>query len=338
MISTRKEKPFFIVSAPRSGSTLLRLILDAHPRLAIPPPGWLFHFVYPYLYSYGNLNIEDNFQNLVEDIIESPTIKRWPITVNKKEIVSNVEDRTFRGVYEYLHVLYAKKFKKHRWGEKTPRNSVWIDEIISLFPDAQIIHLLRDGRDVAIDISNADFLPGTVYAGAQVWRNFVSAIKRSEKKARAENFFEIQYENLCSDPDNELGKLCEFLGEEFSDKVLSHHDSNSSLQWSKDPRHAETAKPISRDFVEMYKSCLKRPELESLNSLLGDMLNSFGYLGEENKTPIDEKEAFQLFEHDTITTSDSIEYKKWHRKRRIDRRNRKIWKDADKKSSLWGFD
>ena len=50
------ERPVFIVSSPRSGSTLLRLILDAHPRLAVPPPAWLTHFIYPYLYSYGDLS------------------------------------------------------------------------------------------------------------------------------------------------------------------------------------------------------------------------------------------------------------------------------------------
>ena len=338
MAVSRQRKPIFIVSAPRSGSTLLRLILDAHPRLAVPPPGWLFHFVYPYLYSYGDLDVEENFRELVKDILETPTIKRWPIEISVEKILSSVEDRTFRGVYKCIHVLYANDCGKYRWGVKTPRNSVWIDEIMSLFPDAQIIHLLRDGRDVAIDISDADFLPGTVYASAQVWRNFVSAVKRSEEKLGPESFFEIRYENLCRDPERELGKLCEFLGEEFSDHMLSHYEFGSSAQWSKDPRHAETARPINTDFVDMYKTRLRKPDLDALNSLLGDMLHSFGYLAEGNSAPLKDTEVFQLFEHDTITTSDSVEYKKWHRRRRTDRRNRGIWKDADKNSLLWGFD
>ena len=138
MAAPLQGKPIFVVSAPRSGSTLLRLILDAHPRLAVPPPGWHFHFVYPYLYSYGDLDVEENFRELVKDILETPTIKRWPIEVSMDKILSNVEEKTFRGVYEFLHVLYANDFDKHRWGEKTPRNSVWIDEIMSLFPKRKL--------------------------------------------------------------------------------------------------------------------------------------------------------------------------------------------------------
>ena len=61
------KRPIFIVSSPRSGSTLLRLILDAHPRLAVPPPAWLFHYIYPYLYSYGDLSVEANLRAMVED-------------------------------------------------------------------------------------------------------------------------------------------------------------------------------------------------------------------------------------------------------------------------------
>ena len=61
-------KPFFVVSAPRSGSTLLRLILDSHSALAVPPPGWLFDMIYPYLYSYGDLNHQANLLALAEEL------------------------------------------------------------------------------------------------------------------------------------------------------------------------------------------------------------------------------------------------------------------------------
>ena len=60
------DRPIFIVCCPRSGSTLLRLILDSHPRLAVPPPAWLFHYIYPYLYSYGDLSVEENVRALIE--------------------------------------------------------------------------------------------------------------------------------------------------------------------------------------------------------------------------------------------------------------------------------
>ncbi|MFX0199496.1 MAG: sulfotransferase, partial [Candidatus Hodarchaeota archaeon] len=101
-------RPIFIVSSPRSGSTLLRLILDTHPRLAIPPPGHLFHLIFPYLYSYGNVSEEANLRTLVEDVLEAPTIKRWPIKFSVEQILAGVREPSFAAVYEYLHVAYAE--------------------------------------------------------------------------------------------------------------------------------------------------------------------------------------------------------------------------------------
>jgi hypothetical protein len=121
--------PVFIVSAPRSGSTMLRLILDAHPNVAVPPPGWLFDLVYPYLYSYGNLGNEANVLALAEDMLATPTVKKWPIQMTPGGLLAEANSRSFAGLYEALHIAYARRAKKKRWGEKTPRNAFWMDEI-----------------------------------------------------------------------------------------------------------------------------------------------------------------------------------------------------------------
>ena len=78
------SRPVFIVSAPRSGSTLFRLILDAHPRLAVPSPAWLYEMVYPYLYSYGDLASPENLTALAEDIFENPFIKNMKLDITPR--------------------------------------------------------------------------------------------------------------------------------------------------------------------------------------------------------------------------------------------------------------
>ena len=165
------SKPIFLVSSPRSGSTLLRLILDAHHNIAIPPPGYIFHFLYPYLYSYGDLKNEDNFRELVEDFLEIPTVKQWPIDYAVDEVLENVMERNFRGIYKYVHVKYMMAQGKPRWGNKSPRNGFWLDEIKTLFSDVKIVHLVRDGRDVAIDLAEADFQPHSVTAARYAGMN-----------------------------------------------------------------------------------------------------------------------------------------------------------------------
>lgn len=83
--SVMHRRPFFVVSAPRSGSTLLRLILDAHPRLAVPK-------------------------------------------LSAEALVDAAETPSFAGLYAALHRAYAQSERKQRWGEKTPRNSFWMEQ------------------------------------------------------------------------------------------------------------------------------------------------------------------------------------------------------------------
>ena len=186
------EKPFFVVSAPRSGSTLLRLMLDAHPRLAVPPPGWLFDMVYPYLFSYGDLRQPANLLALAEDILATPTVGKWPGKPTAQALIEAASAPTFADVYAAQHRLYAKSEGKARWGEKTPRNGFWMDEIRALFPDVQFIHIVRDGRDQAIDISDSMLLPYSVYTGASLWQRYVNAIRESASRLPPGAYCEIR--------------------------------------------------------------------------------------------------------------------------------------------------
>ena len=230
-----RERPFFIVSAPRSGSTLLRLILDAHPRLAVPPPDWLFDLVYPYLYSYGDLRERVHLLALAEDMLNTPTVEKWPVKPTARELVNLAGDTSFAALYAALHDGYARAEKKARWGEKTPRNSFWIDEIHALWPDAQFIHIVRDGRDQAIDISDSLLWPYSVYSGAHLWQRYVNAVRDAATRLAPGSFFEIRYEALCADTQSSVRQMCDFLGESFDECMLRPHETRSARAWSTHP-------------------------------------------------------------------------------------------------------
>ncbi|MCE2454088.1 MAG: sulfotransferase [Nitrospinae bacterium] len=141
------ERPVFVVSSPRSGSTLLRLILDAHPNLAVPPPAWLTHFIYPYLFSYGDLSNEANLAEMIEDSLATPTIRAWPISPTQEEVRDEMQEPTFAEMYAALHRLYAKSEGKERWGEKTPRVCFYMEDLKSMYPGAvRPHHQGRPGR------------------------------------------------------------------------------------------------------------------------------------------------------------------------------------------------
>ena len=334
---TTMQRPFFIVSAPRSGSTLLRLILDAHPRLAVPPPGWLFDMVYPYLFSYGDLKAPQNLLALAEDILQTPTVRKWPLELTPDALARGAREPTFAGIYEALHVAYAALENKTRWGEKTPRNSFWMEEIRALFPDAQFIHIVRDGRDQAIDISDSLLWPYSVYSGASLWQRYVTAVRDSAARLPREAFHEIRYEDLCSAPEASIRRLCEFLGEPYDSRMLSPHETRSARAWSGHPLHARTAQPISTKYCEMYRARLSREDVEALDALIGDTLQRFGYPVSGSPNPLAARLAGQLLESDTVTNPENVPYRRWHEERRKERKARGIWSDADRPSRLWGM-
>jgi len=332
-----ESKPFFIVSAPRSGSTLLRLILDAHPRLAVPPPGWLFDMVYPYLFSYGDLKQRANLLALAEDMLRAPTVSRWPIKVSPDALADAAREPSFSGIYEALHVAYASAGGKQRWGEKTPRNSFWMDEIRALYPGAQFIHIVRDGRDQAIDISDSLLWPYSVYSGANLWQRYVSAVRESAARLPAGAFLEVRYEDLCAAPEKTIRALCGFLGEAFDPVMLSPHETRSARAWSEHPLHAKTAQPISTKFCEMYKTRLPGSDVAVLDALIGDTLKRFGYAVSSAASPAPARLASQLLESDTVTNPENLPYRRWHEERRKARKAAGVWSDADRKSLLWGM-
>jgi hypothetical protein len=334
---TSHEKPFFIVSAPRSGSTLLRLILDAHPRLAVPPPDWLFDMVYPYLFSYGDLRQPQNLLALAEDMLATPTVGKWPVKPAPQELVGISGAASFAGLYAALHEAYAQSAGKQRWGEKTPRNCFWMDEIRALFPDARFIHIVRDGRDQAIDISDSILWPYSVYSGASLWQRYVTAVCESAKRLPESAFIEARYEDLCAAPEKTIRRLCAFLEEEFHSAMLAPHETRSAREWSAHPLHAKTAQPISTRYCEMYKTRLSAADAGALEGLMGDTLRRFGYPVSGAPREIPSRFAAQFLESDTVTNPENVPYKRWHEERRKARRAQGVWSDRDRDSLLWGM-
>ena len=332
------SSPFFIVSAPRSGSTLLRLIMDAHPALAVPPPAWLFDMIYPYVYSYGDLSVADNLRALAEDMLEAPTVRKWPDRPTPDDLVAATREASFAGVYAALHRHYAEATGKRRWGEKTPRNGFWIDEILGEFPGAKFIHILRDGRDMVFDIAESVLLPYSLYCSALMWRDSVSAIRESAGRLGSDVVHEIRYENLCADPEKALRGICVFLGEDYAPQMLTHHDNPAAQKWSETPLHARTARPITTEFCGIHRQHFGSGDLAHIESVIGELLDDCGYDPAGAPREIPARLAAQCQISDTVTNPENVTFKRWHAERRRERRARGVYDASQRASLMWGVD
>lgn len=296
-MTATNDRPVFIISSPRSGSTLLRLIINSHSQIAVPPPTLVFPYIYPYLHTYGDLNEPPNLAVLVEDILELQKSKPWPMELTKEMLISACQEPSFAGVYSALHRIWADFHDKPRWGEKTPPEIYFIGDILACFPEARFVHIIRDGRDVAVDWMENLQWPKNVYSTACQWRNFISAALPWRNKLKSDQLLEIHYEDLARSPEETVRRVCAFLGEEYEPEMLTYYQSEETAKWSQSAScHRHVSKPITDDYVGIHKKRLTLSERRMLSGLIGQELRVWGYTLEDEPREIgrEEEERYKL--------------------------------------------
>lgn len=205
-VDGRPGQVLFVVGSPRSGTTWLQLLLGHHPAVSTANETHLFsEFLGPMLRSWERL--EDS-----ERAIGLSTVFSRRRFVDR---LRSIAEETIDGIEEDGCRLVV---------EKTPAHAVWGDEILEIFPEARIVHLLRDPRDVVASLLAASrewgggWAPGNAYDAARWWREHVVAARSI--RASTDRFYELTYEDLYADPEAELGRLLEWTGLEASRETL----------------------------------------------------------------------------------------------------------------------
>lgn len=244
----RGMAPFFIVGAPRSGTTLLRIMLDRHPDLAIPPES---HFI-PRLWArrrrYGKDGIVEERELFLHDLASDPRFREWGIPIEAvREELSSSSAPPLADAIDAAFFAYAKHMGKSRWGDKTPGYSRHITLLALLFAEARFIHLLRDGRDVVLSQQAVRHQhPGPAPA-AYVWGRRVRATRRVGEALGSHRYAELRYEDLLDDQVGELQRMCDFLGLPF-DRVILEHDGQGleKIPAPRRRRHTRIALPPTK--------------------------------------------------------------------------------------------
>jgi len=213
----------FIVGSPRSGTTLLRLMLDSHPQLAIPPETG---FLPPAL---GSLFGSDERQrhSFSEAIINfPPDAPGWQdFGIEPDAFMSELQMITPFHVDEAIRCfyrMYAARFRKDRWGDKTPSYGRHMRAIERVLPEACFIHIIRDGRDVALSLRDLWFSPGRdMTTLARQWRRDICATRRQSLGCR--RYLELRYESLVLDPETCLRDICDFIEIDYDPAMKNYH-------------------------------------------------------------------------------------------------------------------
>lgn len=167
-IMTMADSPIFIVGCPRSGTKLIRDLLRSHPNITFPHES---HFIPKFYKLYGDPGNEKEAVQLAAKILGIHWLRSFGITRTPS---SFSEYRTYAEIVSGIFREWAAKERKPRWGDKTPQHVTEIPTLIEIFPSCKIIHIYRDGRDVALSFMKEWFGPGNVYSAASAWKRMVT--------------------------------------------------------------------------------------------------------------------------------------------------------------------
>lgn len=251
----------FIVGSGRCGTTLLRMMLDAHPVLAIPPET---HFIPTLANAFSDPSKGlDDFLNVLSSY---HTWSDFGIDVDALgDAIRPAGPFDLTRALRTFYRLYAEKFGKSRWGDKTPMYFASMGAVQRVLPEARFIHVIRDGRDVALSIKDLWFGPDSIHDIADWW---VSRIRQARSQVdELAWYLEIRYEDLVRDPERVLRGVCAFIDLPWNPIMLDYHqhaaDRLAEIQHDA-PTHDHSGIIRAEDRVGIFSLVLEPPRTDRL--------------------------------------------------------------------------
>jgi len=274
---SRVGSPVFVVGFQRSGTSLLRAMLDEHPQLALSTDSQFLPRFWHHRARYESDGRVDA-RRLVADVLMSPRVREWGLP---EDVVSarldKLEHPTISDALRVVFEAYADTKGKPTWGDKTPGYVLRISLIASLFPDARFLHVIRDGRDATISCLRNGVVADTVARGADLWVQRVGRGRSAGRALEPGRYLEVRYEDLVADPTGGLTAVCEFLGLEFEERMLAYNEhALSDLPERVRYRHESLAKPPTPGLRD-WRTEMAPSDVAVFQAVGGRLLAELGY-------------------------------------------------------------
>jgi hypothetical protein len=265
--------PVVVLGVSRSGTTLLKAMLDMSSDLAIPsesyfiPQLWDRHGPWP------------DREAILADLGRIARACEWGVTpaVVRARLPA---EASFRDVIAAVYCSYAEARGKHRFGDKTPAYMQHLELLERVFPGAQYVHIVRDGRDAALSFLAMRRRPRFNWARprglgdfACQWDLEVRGARRFGVGVARGRYLELSYEDLVAEPERRLREVCAFLGLAFEPGMLEYHREVRPETLQDHPRLAAPPTLRTRDWREQ----LAPRDAERFEAIAGPLLEELGY-------------------------------------------------------------
>ncbi len=263
------QGPIFIGGLDHSGKTPMRLMLSSHPNIAMTRRTYMWTRFYG---RYGDLSRSENLERCLAAILESKHIRALQPDPDRVRREFRQGQLTYARLFALFQEHFAERMGKPRWGDQLAFIEYYADPIFAAYPDAKMIHMIRDPRDQSKDSATTrQHRKGKAGWDTARWLYSTGLAKRNQQ-SYPNRYKIVQYEVLVSLTEKTLREVCDFLNEEFSPGMLAmenairfgNNDDNgvSESQSSVEPRNGNSHKAMSRRELAFMQTYAEREMMD----------------------------------------------------------------------------
>ncbi len=265
--------PLFIVGVPRSGTALLRALVNSHPEVRISPHE--SHFIPFFIKKYGStVNLSESLlqEVFLRDFYKTPYYRamiKSGYSFNEAEFRELLSKSTsWEPIFRFLLVEFPYGLDKNNkiWGDKTPGYLKHVSLLMNTFPDARFVHILRDPRDISLSVSKT--WKKSMLRSAEQWRMMLEKLDTDKLR---NNYLLIKYSQLLQKTEVELRNICQFIGVDFYPDMIELQNAVGNLGSTEGKRY------IVKNNINKYKTNLSPRKLRRIEEIAYPMLRKFDF-------------------------------------------------------------
>lgn len=286
VVASARDRPVFVGGCPRSGTTLVRSMFNAHPSVALPRETHFALEAYRARHEFGDLTDPGNRQELARWIThrKETQFKRLELERDEALRVLSQAPPTVGSVVGAAFKLFADRYGKPRWGDKRPSYVQHLPTLFAMFPDAQFVVIVRDPRSVVASMKKLGWLDswfdGTIAGAVDRWLHSVRCGRQALRRYRGDQITEIRYEDLVADPTAVLQHLCGFLrlSADGLDAMLQFHRGGTDIPARQQSRyHPKLTQPVTDASVRAWDSVLTLEEVAFIEHATSRDMTRYSY-------------------------------------------------------------
>jgi hypothetical protein len=285
--------PLFVIGNPRSGTSLFRLLLTSHSKMMIPPECGFIVWLHNDFKHWCAEDIDAKLDVFLDRLNACKKFDTWEVNLDKlKSFLQENKPANYSELCAYVYLHYSSRFSKHVavWGDKNNFHINCLDDLITIYPEAKFIHLVRDGRDVYcsyLDVmsrtNNSPYSPilkTDIKDVAQEWHSNLTKVEEFFSKNPQINAKTVRYEDLIISPQAILTDVFSWCGFEYEPSVLDFFRQNISMNLEPEKTmewKAKTKHPIDSANFGKYKKIISKDQIRKFDEIARESLLHYGY-------------------------------------------------------------